>query len=124
MQESLFDLAVPINEPVYAYGPGDARRAQLSSCLDQMAGEKLDIPCVIGGKEVRTGNRRKVVMPHDHQHILAEYHVGGTEELKAAVQAALKAKAEWEALGWSERAAIFMKAAELLAGPWRDTLNA
>ncbi|MGE0614760.1 MAG: L-glutamate gamma-semialdehyde dehydrogenase [Bacteriovoracia bacterium] len=122
--DTLVPVPAPINEPVRNYAPGDAHRASLKSELKRMAGEKLEIPCIIGGKEVRTGRLRKVVMPHDHAHVLAEYHVAGPEELKAAAAAATKAKGEWEAMSWRQRSAIFIKAAELLAGPWRDRMNA
>jgi len=89
-----------------------------------MAKERIEIPLIIGGREVRTGNTRKVVMPHSHGEVLAEFHLAGKTELEQAAQASLKAKAAWENLPWNERAAIFLKAADLLAGPWRDTLNA
>lgn len=89
-----------------------------------MAAERIEIPCVIGGKEVRTGNKRAVVMPHSYRETLAEFHLAGPAEMRAAVDAALKAKPAWEAMPWQERAAIFLKAADLLSGPYRDTLNA
>lgn len=89
-----------------------------------MAAERIEIPLFIGGKEIRTGNTRKVVMPHSHGEVLAEFHLAGPAELKLAAEAALKAKAAWAALPWQDRVAIFLKAADLLAGPWRDTLNA
>jgi len=124
MKNFTLSVPTPVNEPIYAYAPGDARRESLVQRLNTMAAEKIEIPCVIGGKEVRTGNKKTVVMPHDHGHVLAEFHLAGESELRAAAQAALAAKAKWENLHWSERAAIFLKAADLLAGPWRDTLNA
>lgn len=89
-----------------------------------MAAERIDIPCFIGGKEIRTGQKRQVVMPHDHKHVLADFHKAGTAEMDQAVQAAMKAKPAWEAMPWQERVAIFLKAADLLAGPYRDILNA
>ncbi|NDD91887.1 aldehyde dehydrogenase family protein, partial [bacterium] len=120
-------IEMPQNEPVRAYSPatpeGQSQRASLKARLDALAAEKLDIPLVIGGKEVRTGNTRKVVMPHAHGHVLAEFHLAGPKELEQAVEASKKAKASWEALPWQERAGVFLKAADLLAGPWRDTLN-
>lgn len=124
MQEGIFSVPTPINEPIYSYAPGDPRRASLQSRLESMSKEKLEIPCIIGGKEVHTGNKRTVVMPHDHGHVLAEFHLAGPEELAAAAQAALDAKADWEKLPWNERAAIFLKAADQIAGPLRDTFNA
>jgi len=121
-------IEMPVNEPVRAYSPatpeGQVQRAQLTARLNALASEKIEIPLVIGGQEIRTGNTRKVVMPHAHGHVLAEFHLAGARELELAVEASKKAKAAWEALPWQERAGVFLKAAELLAGPWRDTLNA
>jgi 1-pyrroline-5-carboxylate dehydrogenase len=89
-----------------------------------MSGEVLDIPLVIGGKEVRTGNTAKAVCPHRHGHVLATYHQGNAEHVEAAARAAKAAAREWGAMPWEHRASIFLRAAELLAGPWRDTMNA
>lgn len=117
-----------VNEPVRAYDPNDSagqsQRASLKARLDSMSRERIEIPLMIGGKAVRTGNTRKVVMPHSHGEVLAEFHLAGEAELELAAHAALKAKAEWEALSPSDRSALFLKAADLLAGPWRDRLNA
>jgi 1-pyrroline-5-carboxylate dehydrogenase len=121
MSNSGFRVPYPVNEPVRTYAPGSPERASLKLALKY---EKIEIPLVIGGKEVRTGNLRKVVMPHAHGEVLAEFHLAGAKELEAAAAAALKAKAEWENMAWNERAAIFLKAADLLAGPWRDKINA
>lgn len=122
--DALFSVPQPVNEPVRQYPPGDPLRASLKLRLEAMAKELTEIPLVIGGKEIRTGNKRKVVMPHSHGEVLAEFHLAGAAELNAAADAALKAKAQWEATPWQQRAAIFLKAADLLAGPWRDTVNA
>ena len=124
MANSGFRIPTPVNEPVRLYAPGSPERERLKARLSAMEREKIEIPLVIGGKEVRTGNTRKVVMPHSHGEVLAEFHLAGAKELEAAATAALKAKTDWESLAWHERAAIFLKAADLLAGPWRDTLNA
>lgn len=124
MSTSIFRLSQPVNEPVRDYAPGDASRAALKARLETMARERVEIPLVIGGKEIRTGKTRKVVMPHSHGEVLAEFHLAGAAELNAAADAAQKAKAEWEALPWERRAAIFLKAADLLAGPWRSEINA
>jgi 1-pyrroline-5-carboxylate dehydrogenase len=121
-------IPMPVNEPVRAYSPatpeGQQHRASLKARLDAMASEQIEIPLVIGGQEVRTGNTRKVVMPHAHGHVLATFHLAGAKELEMAVEASKQAKSAWEALPWQERAGVFLKAADLLAGPWRDTLNA
>ena len=117
-------IAKPANEPVYNYAPGSPEKKELKTKLAELSSKKIEIPLIIGGKEVRTGKLGKCVMPHNHQHILAEYHIAGPEELRMAVDAALKAKKEWESMPWEHRASIFFKAAELLSGPWRATLNA
>ncbi|MEK7691566.1 MAG: aldehyde dehydrogenase family protein, partial [Bdellovibrionota bacterium] len=117
-------IAPPVNEPVRAYAPGDATRTSLKARLKSMAAECVDIPNFIGGEEVRTGDTRKVTMPHSHRETVAAFHLAGPTQLNQAVEAAARAKPSWEAFGWHERAAIFMKAADLLAGPWRDTINA
>ncbi|MFN7683847.1 MAG: L-glutamate gamma-semialdehyde dehydrogenase [Oligoflexia bacterium] len=120
-------MSITINEPVRSYDPqssaGMVQRDSLKARLDAMSKEQIEIPLMIGGKAVRTGRTRKVVMPHAHGEVLAEFHLAGAAELEAAAKAALVAKAEWEALSWEDRASVFLKAADLLAGPWRDTLN-
>jgi 1-pyrroline-5-carboxylate dehydrogenase len=117
-------VAMPFNEPVRAYEPGSPHRESLKSRLASMAKERVEIPCVIGGKELRTGQKRTVVMPHSHREILADFHMAGISEMHLAVEAAQKAKPAWEAMKWEDRAAIFLRAADLLAGPYRDVLNA
>ncbi|MBC7385402.1 MAG: L-glutamate gamma-semialdehyde dehydrogenase [Cryobacterium sp.] len=128
MSQAGIRLPVPMNETIRLYAPDSPERAGLKARLSEMSSatgkNRLEIPLIIGGKEVRTGNLRQVVMPHAHGEVLAEFHVAGARELAAAADAALRAKADWENLPWNERAAIFLKAADLLAGPWRDTLNA
>lgn len=119
-----FRIPHPVNESVRAYAPGDSHRNSLKAALKKMSGERIEIPCIIGGKEIRTGNLRQVVMPHAHQEVLADFHLAGPEEMRLAAEAALKSKSDWAALSWSDRAAIFLKAADLLAGPYRDLLNA
>lgn len=124
MSEAIFRVPTPINEPIRAYAAGDSQRASLKAELKRMSAERIEIPLVIGGKEVRTGNLRKVVMPHSHREVVAQFHVAGPKEIQAAIDASLAAKASWENLPWQERAAIFLRAADLLAGPWRDRINA
>ena len=124
MSTGVFHLPQPVNEPVRDYPPGSPERASLKARLDEMAGRQIEIPMVIGGEEVRTGRTADVVMPHDHQHILGQYHQGGEEEVTRAIAAAADARREWAELSWEARAAVFLRAAELLAGPWRDTMNA
>ena len=114
----------PVNEPVLSYAPGTPERAALKARLEEMAGTVIEIPLLIGGEEIRTGDTLDVVMPHKHGHVLAKAHKAGPREVKKAISAAMRAHREWSAMRWEDRAAIFLKAAELLAGPWRQILNA
>ena len=114
----------PINEANRSYAPGTPERAELKARLASMAAEKIDIPIVIGGKEIRTGKIEKTVMPHAHQHVLAEYHKAGPEHIQQAIAAAADARREWAAWAWEDRAAVILRAAELLATTWRPTINA
>ncbi len=124
MSLGIFKVPHPINEPVKGYAPGSPERTSLSAKVKEMAGQKIEIPLIIGGKEIRTGKMGKAVMPHEHGHVLADVHLGGEAEVKLAIEAAAKAKAEWAAMPWEARVSIFLKMADLLAGPYRDTLNA
>lgn len=123
MKETIFRHSAPINEPIRNYAPGSPERASIKARLESLASERINIPCIINGKEVETGKMGKAVMPHDHQHVLGDYHLAGEQELEAAVSAARGAKADWENASWDERAAVFLRAADLLAGPYRDLLN-
>lgn len=124
MGQGFFRTRTPQNEVVKQYLPGSPERASLKAKLQELKGQVLEIPLIIGGKEVRTGRVKEFVMPHNHRHVLARYHVAGPEEIQAAIEAALEAKTAWGEMPWEHRASIFLKAAELLSGPWRDTLNA
>jgi len=124
LNNAIFKVPMPFNEPVYDFAPGSPERVQLKAALDDIAGKVIEIPLIIGGKEVRTGNLGKVVMPHDHGHVLAEYHQAGEEEIQMAIEAAMAAKQEWAGLRWEERAAIFLKAADLLSGKYRFVMSA
>jgi 1-pyrroline-5-carboxylate dehydrogenase len=112
------------NEPIRDYAPGSPERERLRARLEQMRHERLEIPLVIGGKDVRTGTTLEAVLPHDKEHVLADVHQGGTGEVQQAIDAAAAAWEDWSRWPWEERAAVFLRAAELLAGPWRDTLLA
>ena len=114
----------PVNDPIRAYSPGSPEKAALKARLDAMAGERIEVPLIIGGKEITTGDVGQAVMPHDHGHVLADWHRAGKEHVLRAVDAAAAARHEWARWPWEERAAVFLKAAELLATTWRDTLNA
>lgn len=121
---SIPQVPAPVNEPVLSYAPGSAERAELKATLDRMAGEQIEIPIVIGGREIRTGNTANVVMPHDHGHVLATYHMAGEAEARAAVEACREAQREWAHWPWEDRLAVFLRAADLLATRWRPVLNA
>jgi 1-pyrroline-5-carboxylate dehydrogenase len=112
------------NEPVKDYLPGSPERAELEKRLVEMQSQQLDVPCIIGGEEIRTGQTFQALEPHDKDHVLAEVHKGGTSDVEKAIQAAADAWEDWHRLPWEERAAVFLRAAELLAGPWRSTLVA
>ncbi len=114
----------PVNEPVRAYAPGSPERESLKRRLESMASERIEIPLVIGGEDVRSSDTRPAVMPHDHGHVLADWHRGGADHARRAVDAARDAQREWANWPWEDRAAVFLKAAELLSTTWRDTLNA
>ena len=114
----------PVNEPINSYAPGTPQRAELKARLTSMAAEKIDIPLIIGGREIRTGNTHPVTMPHDHGHVLAEYHRADPEHVQQAIAASTAARREWAAWPWEDRAAVILRAAELLATTWRATLNA
>ena len=120
LNNAIFKVPMPVNEPVYDYEPGSTERANLKAALTDITARKIEISLIIGGKEVRTGNLGKVVMPHDHGHVLAEYHQAGKEEIQLAIETAMAAKQEWANLRWEERAGIFLKAADLLAGKYRQ----
>ena len=114
----------PVNEPVQSYAPGTPARAELKARLKAMSAERTDIPLFIGGREVRTGDTDEVVMPHRHGHVLGTYHKAGPAHIDQAIDAALVARHEWASWPWEDRAAVFLRAAELLATRWRATLNA
>jgi len=124
MLKGFFNVPAPVNEPVLNYGPRSVERAELKAALEAARAQQIDIPMYIGDQEVRTGNLHEVRPPHDHKHLLATFHYGDKTHVTAAIDAALAAKANWENLPWEQRAAIFLKAAELVAGPYRATLNA
>jgi 1-pyrroline-5-carboxylate dehydrogenase len=124
MPKGFYNVPLPKNEPVLSYAPGSAERKQLKKALEEARAKEVDIPMYIGGEEVRSGKKNKLSPPHDHQHVLGYYHEGDKGHVEQAVQAALNARELWANLGWEHRASIFLKAAELLAGPYRYTMNA
>jgi 1-pyrroline-5-carboxylate dehydrogenase len=120
----IFQVPEPRNEPVLSYAPGSPEREELRVRLADLESQQLEIPLVIGGEEVRTGATFDAVEPHDRKHVLATVHKGGAKEVERAIAAAADAWEDWSRTPWEERAAVFLRASELLAGPWRQTLNA
>jgi 1-pyrroline-5-carboxylate dehydrogenase len=120
----IFRVPEPHNEPVRSYAPGSPEREELRLRLQQLESQQLEIPLVIGGERVRTGETFETVQPHKRSHVLAEVHKGGPTEVERAIAAAAGAWESWSRTPWEERAAILLRASELLAGPWRQTLNA
>jgi len=116
-------IPIPVNEPVRSYAPGTLERRALKARLAELGAERIEIPLIIGGKEVRTGKTCDAVMPHNHGHVLGTWHKAGTDEVAAAIAAAAEARREWAAWPFEERAAVLLKAAELLATSWRSTIN-
>ena len=124
MLKGFFNVPHPVNEPVLSYAPGSKERKLLKEALAEARSKVIDIPMYIGGQEIRTNRLTDIFPPHDHQHLLGKYHSGTKQEVSMAIDAALEAKAAWENLSWEHRAAIFLKAADLIAGPYRYKLNA
>lgn len=124
MSQGFFKVPVAKNEPVKQYEPGSVDKATLKAALLEARAKEIDIPMYIGGNEVFTDNKKRIAPPHDHQHTLGYYSAGSTEHVKMAIEAALKAKQAWTEMPWEQRAAIFLKAADLIAGPYRAKLNA
>lgn len=124
MSNGFFAIPHPKNEPVLSYAPGSKERAALKKALEEARAKTLDIPMYIGGEEVRSGNKKTLAPPHDHKHILGHYHEGDKSHVEQAINAAMAAKELWAGLSWENRASIFLKAADLLAGPYRYKMNA
>jgi 1-pyrroline-5-carboxylate dehydrogenase len=124
MANGNFNVPFPSNEPVYGYAPGSPERAAIMKEVARLSSKTIEIPARIGGRKVRTGRMADAVMPHDHAHVLGRWHKCRKPEVDRAIKSALDAHAEWSRMPWQSRAAIFLKAADLLAGPYRMTLNA
>lgn len=124
MQKGFYNVPEPVNEPVKDYAPGSAERSELQAMIKSLKSNEVDIPMFIDGEEIRSGNKVTIHPPHDHQYTLGHYHQGDKSHVQQAIDAALKAKEKWVNLSWEYRASIFLKAAELLAGPYRAKLNA
>ncbi|HEY0655054.1 MAG TPA: L-glutamate gamma-semialdehyde dehydrogenase [Chryseosolibacter sp.] len=124
MPKGFFHVPFPKNEPVLSYAPGSKERQLLKKALADARAHEIDIPMYIGAEEVRSGNKKKLSPPHDHKHVLGYFHEGDKSHVEQAIQAALNAKDLWVNLSWEHRASIFLKAADLLAGPYRYKMNA
>lgn len=124
MSTGFFNVPQPVNEPVLDYKPGSPERNALKDAIQRARSQQADIPMYIGGQEIRTENKQDLRPPHDHGHLLGHYSKGDESHVQAAIDAALEAKHDWENLPWQQRAAIFLKAADLLAGPYRARINA
>ncbi len=124
MSKGAYKVPVAVNEPVKSYAPGSPERKELQAMLKELRSRELDIPMYIGGKEVRSNVIARLAPPHDHQHTLGHFHKSDKSHVELAIKAALAAKDQWAALAWEQRASIFLKAAELIAGPYRAKLNA
>ena len=124
MPKGIFNVPEPVNERVRNYAPGTHERETLKQEIEKLRSQVIDIPMVIGGEEVRTENQVPIYPPHERKHLLGHYHKGDASHVQMAIKAALEAKEKWAALSWEHRAAIFLKAADLIAGPYGDTINA
>ncbi|MEN8834641.1 MAG: L-glutamate gamma-semialdehyde dehydrogenase [Polaribacter sp.] len=124
MARGYFNVPVAVNEPVKGYAPGSPEREELLATYKEMFNGNVDVPMHINGKEVRTGNTKNITPPHDHQHVVGQYHTADQSHIDDAISTALAARKSWSSVSWTERASIFLKAAELLAGPYRAKMNA
>lgn len=124
MPKGIYKVPTAVNEPIKSYAAGSAERKELQAMLKELRSKELDIPMYIGGKEVRSENKSRLAPPHDHKHTLGHFHKSDKTHVEQAINAALAAKEKWANLSWEHRASIFLKAAELIAGPYRAKLNA
>lgn len=124
MPNAYFNIQEPENESYLSYAPGTEGRTALKEELKKLKSREIEIPAIINGQEVKTGRTAAVVMPHNHSHKLATVHYCGEKEVKEAIKSSLEARKKWAEMPWEERISIFMKAADLVTGPWRYTMNA
>ncbi len=124
MNNAIFSFDSPQNEPIHQYAPGSPERIAVKAELKRLSKQQIEIPLIIGGKEIRTGKIGKVVMPHDHKHVLATYHMAGEKEVNMAIEAALTAKDKWENISWIERSSVMLRVAELISKKYRSLLVA
>lgn len=124
MNNAFLKVKTPMNEQILSYKPGSVEKDSIKEKLHELQNKVIEIPLIIDGKEVYTGNTKNCIIPHKKDHIIAKYHIAGEKEINMAIESSLNAKNKWQALPWEERVAVFLKAAELLRGPWRDIINA
>jgi 1-pyrroline-5-carboxylate dehydrogenase len=124
MLKGFFHVPKAINEPVKAYAPNSPEKAAVLAAYKEMWNSQIDVPLYIGSEEIRTGNTRNMSAPHDHKHIVGTYHLAEKSHVEKAISNALASRKAWAAMPWEQRAAIFLKAAELIAGPYRAKINA
>ncbi|WP_395632561.1 L-glutamate gamma-semialdehyde dehydrogenase [Flavobacterium sp.] len=124
MPKGFFHVPKAVNEPVKSYAPNSPEKAAVLAAYQKMWNETIDVPNYIGSEEIRTGNTRNMTAPHDHQHVVGTYHLAEKKHVEQAITAALEARKKWANMAWEQRAAIFLKAAELIAGPYRAKINA
>jgi len=124
MGKGFFNVPIAINEPVKSYAPGSPEREAVKKVYSEMFNSTIDVPLYINGKDITTGNTRTMSPPHDHKHIVGTYHIAEKKHIDEAISTALEARKKWSKTPWEQRAAIFLKAAELIAGPYRAKINA
>jgi 1-pyrroline-5-carboxylate dehydrogenase len=124
MSQGIFNVPALRNEPVKSYAPGSAERSELKKALEEARSKQIDVPQYIGGKEIFSQKKQRISPPHDHQHTLGYFHEGNAEDVKTAIDSALEARKTWSVMHWEQRAAVFLKAADLIAGPYRAQINA
>lgn len=123
MSNAYFKTPQPVNEPIKSYKTGSPEREDLKKKLAELKSRQIEVPLIIGGNEVKTGNTEEMRIPHNHSHVLGVYHKAGKKEVEMAIEAALEARKEWAEMPWEQRVSVFLKIADLLAGPWRSTIN-
>ncbi|OOG66485.1 aldehyde dehydrogenase family protein, partial [Flavobacterium sp. A45] len=124
MLKGFFNVPTAVNEPVKGYAPNSPEKAAVLSAYKEMWNTKIDVPLYIGSEEIRTGNTKNMTAPHDHQHVVGTYHLAEKGHIQKAIANALESRTAWANMAWEQRAAIFLKAAELIAGPYRAKINA
>lgn len=124
MGKGFFNVPIAVNEPVKSFAPGSPEREAVQKAYKEMFNSKIDVPLYINGKDIKTGNTRTMSPPHDHQHVVGQYHLAEKSHVESAISTALEARKNWSQMPWEHRASIFLKAAELIAGPYRAKINA